>query len=778
MQINHRITQREKDKNDKQYYKDCINDIIAVSNGTSFTQDTNTLGVSRRLKLQGNYDLLNGIVNHADFTHVFNTYGVNVGAMPVNFSHKDIVSPLFKLLFGMEMSRPFEWSVVATDEEATTRFEREYYDKLSQSVTGMLIQEIRTKLEAENPSENMTPEERDKIKQKIEQEVQAQTPEQVQAYMQRNYQDVAETMCEQLLKYIIKEDDIEAKFLKNWKHVIIAGFEIYWTGIINGKPTVKVINPIHASVIGSNDSQYIEDADAVLVEYYLTPSQIVEIFGTELTNDEIARLYDSHYTSSAIFDWEYSYSTQRIGTIRVIHGEWQSLRKIGFVTQEDGNKIVVSEDYKLNKEFGDVSISWSWIPETHEGYKIGTDIYKYTRPVPNQHKDLDNLYQRKLSYKGYIYDNLNSEMISIADRVKPFAYLFDITMYRIEQLMASDKGKKIAMNMNAIPKSTGFNLEKYMYFFDNSPNVFLNPNQEGMKGQDNSIGEIVKEIDLSLASDIGRYINFLEYVERKCGEVIGINEQTLGAIRASEAVTNVRQAVNQASYVLEPYFQDHAMVKRNVLQAVIEQTKIAYRGVKGKKLQFALDDLSIAFLNIDGELLDNSQLGLYIANSKDSMELKELAKELSHAALQNQMIDFSDILRIYTSKSAKKTEELMKVAEKRKHQQSMDIEKQKQEFETAKMKMIEESKDRDVTRTIKINDAKEAQRRTTEIEKQTILSLGFNEDKDANDNGVPDTIDLMRYALDKEKLDFEKAKFDKQVSLKQQEINKKPAVSK
>jgi len=775
MQINHRITQREKDKNDKQYYKDCLNDIIATSNGTSFTQDTNTLNVSRRLKLQGNYDLLNGIVNTADFKHVFNTYGIDVGTMPVNFSHKDVASPIFKLLFGMEMTRPFEWSVVATDESATTRFEREHYDRLQESVTSMLVQEVRVKLEAENPTAGLTPEQQEKVRQKIEQEVQAQTPEQVQMYMERKYQDVAEVMCEQLLKYLIKVDDIENKFLKNWKHAIIAGFEVYWIGIINGNPTVRVINPMHVSVITSNDSQYVEDADAVLVEYFLTASQIVEIFGSELTNEEIDKLYDNNYTSSASFNWEYSYNTQPINTIRVVHGEWQALRKIGFVTQEDGNEIIVSENYTLNKELGDVSIEWRWINEVHQGYKIGTDIFKLCQAVPNQHKDLENLYKRKLSFKGYIYDNLNSEMISIADRVKPLAYLYDICFYRIEHLMASDKGKKLAMNMNAIPKSTGFNLEKFMYFFDNSSSVFLNPNQEGMKGQNGSMGELVKEIDLSLASDISRYINLLSYIEKKLGDTIGVNEQMLGAIKASEAVTNVRQAVNQASYVLEPYFQDHANTKKNVLQALVEQAKIAYRGVKSKKLQYALDDLSLAYLNIDGELLDNSTLGLFIANTRKSMELKELAKELSHAALQNQMIDFSDLMRIYASDSAKETEEFMKVAEKRKHEQSMAMEKQKQEFETGKLRMLEESKDRDVKRAIKINTIKEQERRITQVQVQTILSAGFNEDKDANDNGVPDTIDLMKYALEKEKLDFEKTKFDKQVSLKQQEINKKPS---
>ena len=773
MEINHSISQAKKNENDYQYYKDCINSLLAQASGNTFMQDVGTLGISRKIKLQGNYDLLNGIVNKQDFAHVFNTYNIDVSNMPVNFEHKDIVSPLFKLLFGMEMNRPFEWSVVATDEDATTRFEEEYYNKLKQSVTDTLIQEVRIKIEAENPTNGLSPEKAQKIREKIEQEVQAQTPESVEHYMQRDYKDIAEVMCEQLLKYFMKFDDLENKFLKNWKHVVIAGFEVYWVGIMNGTPTVRVVNPLHTTVITSNDSQYVEDADAVYVEYFLTPSQIVEIFGEVLNSEEINKLYDSSYSSAALMNWELGYNIQPRGTIKVVHAEWQALRKIGIVTQEDGTEVIVDEKYKINKELGDVSIEWRYIPETHETYKIGTDMYKYTRPVRNQHKDLENLYKRKLaSFRGFIYDNLNSEVIAIADRVKPYAYLYDVIMFRIEQLMASDKGKKLAININAIPKSTGFNLEKFMYFMDNSPNIFVNPNQNEMKGASTEIGSIAKEIDLSLASDIGRYIQFLEYIEKKAGSVVGINEQMLGSIKASETVTNVKQALNQSSYVLEPYFQDHATVKRNVLQALIEQAKIAYRGVKSKKLQFALDDLSLQYLNIDGDLLDNSTLGIYIANSAKSAELKELAKQLSHAALQNQMIEFADILRIYRSDSSKQTEELMQVAEGRKQKQAMQLKEQEQQFEIKKQAMIEESKDRDVERQSKLIVLKEAERRETEIQKQTILSLGFNEDKDLNNNGKPDVIELMNYALDKEKLDFEKVKFDKQQELEKEKLKK------
>ena len=127
-----------------------------------------------------------------------------------------------------------------------------------------------------------------------------------------------------------------------------------------------------------------------------------------------------------------------------------------------------------------------------------------------------------------------------------------------------------------------------------------------------------------------------------------------------------------------------------------------------------------------------------------------------------QIVKFADILRIYRSDSSKQTEELMQIAQGRKQKEMMQLKQQEQEFEAKKLSMIEESKDRDVERQSKLIVLKERERRETEIQKQTVLSLGFNEDKDLNDNGTPDVIELMNYALDKEKLDFEKVKFDKQ----------------
>ena len=55
------------------------------------------------------------------------------------------------------------------------------------------------------------------------------------------------------------------------------------------------------------------------------------------------------------------------------------------------------------------------------------------------------------------------------------------------------------------------------------PNLKL----KGFKYSEGSknIGEAAKDIDMSLVSDIQKYMQLAEYIERRCGESVGITKQ-------------------------------------------------------------------------------------------------------------------------------------------------------------------------------------------------------------------------------------------------------------
>lgn len=776
-----RVTQFQKNKFGRQYYKDQVDLLDTRSyNNTNFASDTNN--VSRYKQKKVNYDLFNNIINLADFEYVCKPYGSEQGELPADLTNRDIISGKVKALLGMEEKRPFSYKVVATNDEATTRIEKEEFNRIRDYVVKQIMdpiqQQIQEQAMQQAQGQKLTPEQQQQIQQQIQQQTQAMTPPEVATYMARKHQDPAEALAEQLLNYLKKELDLKRKFNKGFKHACISGEEIYHIGIQNGTPHVSVVNPLFFDYDKSPDIDFIEDGEWAVCEYRFTPSQIVTMFNDELKPKQIDTIYESYGKTPSSFNAEFwsfdeDFSDESDDTIKVLHCVWKGLRKIGFLEYMDleGNlqERIVDETYKMQKDLGDLSITWKWIPEVHQGYKIrlSDPIYVGLGPLEGQFKDLDRIFECKLPYLGIIYDNLNSETTSIIDRIKAYQYYYNIIMYRIELLMASDKGKILMMNINSIPKSAGIDIKKWHYYAEATQVAWVNPNEEGNRNTD--ISQINRVLDMSLASDINNYINLAMLIERKAGDAVGISKEVEGQISASQSVGNVQQTMISSSNILEPLFEMHNYVKRNVVARLLDVAKEAYAGTKSKMLRYVLDDLSIGMLQLNTGLLSNSTYGITVASASLAHEAKELVKQMAHAGIQNQMINMSDIIKIVKSDGLQEAEDYLKVAEDTKRKQMNEQQERIKQMEgEQQQQMIAAQKEKDMfdrETQIILADKKNA----TDIQKQTILSMGFNEDKDVDRDGKPDILEVAQHGLDadiqarKQKLDENKFEHQKKV---------------
>ena len=782
-----RLTRAQKEANDKKWFKDQLRSLnkISFSTGSMFGLTNLGRGISDYRRMKVNYDLFNNVINKADFEHVCYPFGKEAGELPADFTNKDIISGKIKALLGMEMRRPFSWKVVATNTEATTRKEEEEFSKLKDFVINSIIAPIKQKIELEQAQatkgQELSTEEKQKIEEEVAQKLKTMTPQEVKRYMARDHQDPAEVLAHQLLQYLIQKENIRMKFNKGWKHGLISGKEIFWVGIVNGEPILKVVNPLNFDYDKSSEKDFIEDGDWACYEMSMTPSEIAKYFGSELTNVELDELYESYNNTNSLPDAAFTFREDGVSVnlgIRVIHAEWKALKPFKFIygiDPETGEPYedVVDESYKMNIEAGDYKEEIVWIPTKYEGYQIGNDKFAMLREVPGQHKDLNNLYTCKLSYIGSTYDNLNSSTTSLVDRMKYYQYFFNILWYRIELLIGSDDGKSLLLNANLIPKSSGLDIEKWMYYFKVNKLGLLDPTEEGNKGNQN-IGEAAKEIDMSLVSDIQKYMQLAEYIERRCGESVGITKQIEGQIGSEDAVRNTQQALVQSANILEPYFDMHNLIKRNVLQALIETAKVAYSELQPKSLSYVLDDMSVAMLSPDYELLENSTYGLFVSNSMKADETLQTMQQLSHAALQNQQVELSDVLMIMNSESTQEAEELLKVAEANRVEREQSIQQQQMQ---AQQQEAEAQRNWEREKMAKEHEYRMAEidlKGEKDIQKQVILSMGFNEDKDLDKDGMPDVLEVAKFDLDanikQRKQDLDEKKLEQQK--KEHEDNK------
>ena len=751
-------------------------------------------GISDYKRMKVNYDLYNNILNLKDFEYVCKPFGAEAGELPANMTNRDITSARIKSLLGMEMKRGFKYKIVATNHEATTRIEEEQFGRINDYVVAEIMRPIKNRIqmkyEQELKGRELSPQEREQISQQIAQEINAATPEKVKRYMERDHQDPAEVLAQHILNQVSREQNLENTFNGGWLHALLSAYEVYYSGVLNNRAVVMKANPMRFDYDMSPDEIFLENSEWQTYEWRMMPSQIVTMFSDELSDNEINDLYSDYKyyatrtDTDRLFDFSRNDEMDELdgNTIPVLHCVWRALRKVGFLYFLDAygkeQMDIVNEDYRLDLENGDLRIEWEWIPQIYEGWKVN-DLYLGMQPVSSIDLDTDSIFDQKMPYYGAVYDNLNSQPTCPMDRMKHFQYYHNIVMYRLELLLASDDGRKVLMNINAIPESAGIDIETWQYFFKSTNIGWFNPNEEGINYND--VNSLAKEIDLSTASDIDKYINLAIYLDKKCGQSVGVTDPVLGEVSPSAEVGNTKQQIIQTSHILEPYFNLHNQVKRNVTESLLNNTRMVWAENPPDYLNYVLDDLSRQLVEIDEMLLRNSKYGLFVENSSKSEETRDMIRTLAHAAMQTEKVELEDVIAIIRQDGIQESEEILRAASKERREREETQARLERESKE-RIQQSEQDFKREEWATEHKNKMEEIRAKgTIDLQKQAMLSIGFNEDKDIDNDGRLDVLEVYENAkkadiearkqkLDEEKLEEEKRKNKANEELKAKEI--------
>lgn len=716
-----------------------------------------------------NYDLVNGKFNKADLAYVCDPLGVGADEYPATLQHMDIISPAFNLLTSEEGSRPDNCIVLSESPTDINRKQQALKDKIMYSLQKQLEGMIDpTSIDPNNPPP---------------------TPEQIIKYDKYNISDLKESLGNKLLKHLKRHLMTKEVFKKGWKDALIAGEEIYWCGVNGNEVIFRRCNPLNMTIILDGDSDFVDDANAVIERRMLAPSTILDELGDDLKPADIVKLEEYTrrytlgngnfrndpgfiYTQDGIQDTgvgSFS-STNTSGSfnsdlIRVVRVEWKSLKKLYYLTYTDETdlqqEMIVDESFNVDLFKGaypDAVTEEFWINEAWEGIKIGDDIYVNVQPKPNQRRRLDNPYYCKLGYTGLIYNSVNSKSVSLIDRLKPYQYLYNIIWYRLELAFASDMGKVFLMDLAQIPRSEGIDIEKWMYYLRAMKMAFINSFEEGKKGS--TIGQLAsskfnqfQSVDLTLANTIQQYIDTLEYIKQQTAFISGVSPQRLGAIKTDELVGNVERSVQQSAMITEYLFDSHDEVKRRTYIAMIECAKIAYKD--GKKVQYILDDMGIEMLNIEPGVFDDSEFNTYMTSAtKDSKVMNDI-KQLFAIAIQHDKIELSTIADSLFNDSPrdlihtiKRSEQERFAREKAQQDQLAQIEQQKVQAEQDRV--AAEREDKQLDRDLKQYEVD--QNNATKLAVAEIQSYMDQENLDQDNDGIPDPIEIGKLALDQQEL--------------------------
>ena len=748
-----------------------------------------------------NYDLLNGKIHMQDLELVLNPEQIKEKFTPSSIIHYPIINSKLNVLRGEESKRVFDYKVVITNPNALSEKE----DNKKAEVLANLQQLVANQSQSDEEYQ--------------------QNIDKMADYFTYEWQDMREVRANCLLNHYVKEYNVPLIFNEGFMDAMAIGEEIYQCDIRGGEPVIERVNPLKIRVFKSGYSNKIEDADIILMEDYWSPSKVIDTYYDVLTKKDIEYietaptsigqssinevgerddrigLINNHmidenlstdndtfyFNPLNMFEGENSslLPFDTVGNIRVLRMYWKSRRKIKKVKSYDAETgeeqfNFYPETYVIDKDLGEEEWIY-YINEAWEGTKIGDEIYVNMRPRVIQYNRLCNPSRCHFGIVGSIYNLNDNKPFSIVDMMKPYNYMYDAIHDRLNKIIAKNWGRIISLDLAKVPK--GWDIDKWLYYAKHNNIAVVDSFKEGnigaatgkLAGAMNNASSGV--IDAELGNVIQQYINTLEFIKLEMSEVAGITRQREGQISNRETVGGVERSTLQSSYITEWLFTIHSDVQRRALECFLETAKIALKGRK-EKFQYILSDGSMQITEINGDEFAEADYGLLVDNSNGIQELNQKLDTLAQAALQNQSISFSTIMKLYSSASLIEKQRLIEKDEK------SIKESQQQQQQQALQVQQEQAQMAAQTKEAEIKQREEANIRDNETKIFVAQITANNEESDGikepeySQEAKDKLLESMRQfdkklSLDREKLDLDKHKVELDYSIKNRQLKSK-----
>lgn len=739
-----------------------------------------------------NYDLIAGKLHMDDLQLLCNPDGLKAGFIPDKIQHYPIINSKLNVLRGEESKRIFDYKVIVTNPNAISEIENNKKEALFNDFK-QLLQNTSQSQEEFNDGMNK-----------------------LNDFYTYEWQDIREVVGNSVLNHYVKELNIPLLFNYGIMDAMTIGEEMYFCDIVGGEPTIEKLNPLKVRIFKSGFSNKVEDADMIVLEDYWSPGKVIDYYYDSLTKADMNYLENQadHFSQGAIdnmgnvderfgfintnmlsdevdstvfFDplGEYSNGiTNELvpfdmnGNVRVLRVFWKSrrkIKKIKYYDSETGEEefTFMPESYIINQYAGEEEESF-WINEAWEGTKIGESIYVNMRPKVIQYNRLSNPSRCHFGIIGSIYNFNDSKPFSLVDMMKPYSYLYDVIHDRLNKMMARNWGKMTRLDLAKKPNS--WNMDKWLYYAKTMGLFVEDSFNEGnygaatnkLAGALNSNNQGV--IDADFGNNIQQYINLLEFIKLEMADVAGISKQREGEISNRETVGGVERATLQSSHITEWIFTIHDDVKRRVLEAFIETAKIALKG-RNKKFQYILPDYSKKVIDVDGDEFAECDYGLVVDNSNGSQELSQKLESLAQAALQNQTLSFSTIMKLFMSASIAEKQRFVEIDEKRireeAQQQQQQQMQQQQQLQQQQLQMQQEA----VKRQEEMNKRDNETRITVaEINSQAEMALLQIKNHMTEADRLEEQMSPEEIQLEKDKLMQQMQIVDKQLELSREKM--------
>jgi hypothetical protein len=295
--------------------------------------------------------------------------------------------------------------------------------------------------------------------------------------------------------------------------------------------------------------------------------------------------------------------------------------------------------------------------------------------------------------------------------------------------------------------------------------VFIDDSPENLKSP-SSFNQF-RDIDLTRTQEIQSRYTLAQQLKNECWELVGMSRQRLGSVSASESATGVNTAVQQSYSQTEPLFVAHEYIMGQLYQAIIDAALYVESKKPQSTLSYITSEGESAFVQVNGTDLKFRDLKVFLTNRPDDTQMFNELRQMAQPLMQNGGSIY-DVIQLYSTKSIREMKRIFKtLKEKQDAMQQQQMQMQQQQLEQQQQQsqaQLEQQAMLAEQKTANDNYQKELDRlNKKEIAIISATGYGNVAAEDANQNAIPDVLELS-------KISGEESKAAREYQMKMQEI--------
>ncbi len=514
--------------------------------------------------LQKAYNYYNGIRDADQFRYLEEVYGTNT---PTTLQFTPLIKKHIDALIGEYMGMSIDPKIYCKDKDTITNIERDKQLLIAQEIQKFLKEHLRNQV---LNIINGKP---------IEDQLVAQQIKQIKDDINTTFQSDYEIAAQNVIEFVkqSRTTDFTNVLRDLILDLLITGYTYYKVYPTPEKDSIRIkaLSPLNTFSDKNYDSPYVKNSQRVVVRRWLSKVQILNEFGKELSKEDIKLLEDKWDT---IYDNAIYYVKVRN------NGHFRN----GIDSTHEVTPGFPEQSYGYTKEFIPVyEVEWvetdsDFMMRRYSNIRIGEEIYILRGEDTNVFRSKSNPSYCGLSVNGIYFLNRGNKPYSMVLACTHLQDQYDLLHFYRDNLIANSGTVGDWIDLALIPKELGVDLPERLVKWMSLKKQGIAPldsSQEGRLASGQApLNTIFNGYDDTVKAQAIQAIQIaIDSIEQTVSSITGVFKERLNLIEQKDAVTNVKQGVQNSFIITKQYYHQMDLVVNELLLDCLNEAKVVFK---------------------------------------------------------------------------------------------------------------------------------------------------------------------------------------------------------